>query len=414
MLRAQYQSSRILELLCAEESTRTNMDSRVLNDVSRHNLGAINKFMYRAGGPQRTQHGRSQPAPPYTRPATQNLKPQPQHTLDHIRPSMLDCDKNYTGSIEINKVFTSDAWLPKHTIPGGSTNIAYNIGQEDPSKKIGILIAGNNGRPGGKCGNIDSRGNGYIEPKDIHAYHKTQEEDVVSNWIITEFSNTQDIQWERSNKEHTKWCSKLYDQTIGNDTHRWGMKYPNMCDPGDKRTFYTKQKYNYRTKSSTEKYGNAWHLSDCVVSQKKARFLVQKYFEVSESVKCSLVFVAGPNAKQQTLRYQQPNHENYVATCARTYDQHANENYEYFKECVKHTLAAGLTAMAKNGDKIAVLCHVSGGLYAGPHKEYTHEILRELTINVLYTYKYNDKYLINYFERVVYAPYTDPTSCSSD
>mmetsp|Transcript_9110 Transcript_9110/g.21562 ORF Transcript_9110/g.21562 Transcript_9110/m.21562 type:complete len:818 (+) Transcript_9110:275-2728(+) len=46
--------------------------------------------------------------------------------------------------------------------------------------RVAILIAGNAGRPGGAC-----RGpSGQHEPAKLHAGHNTQEEDLVSNWLL--------------------------------------------------------------------------------------------------------------------------------------------------------------------------------------------------------------------------------------
>ena len=64
----------------------------------------------------------------------------------------------------------------------GMTNIGaiiYNshTGSEEP--KIGTIIAANSGRPGGACGNFDGTAD------KIHPNHRTQEEDIVSNWFMT-------------------------------------------------------------------------------------------------------------------------------------------------------------------------------------------------------------------------------------
>ena len=71
----------------------------------------------------------------------------------------------------------------------GMTCIGANIynrysGSNPP--KIGTLIAANSGRPGGGCGNFDGTiGN-------IHQNHRTQEEDIMSNWFMT-YANNKNI-----------------------------------------------------------------------------------------------------------------------------------------------------------------------------------------------------------------------------
>ena len=50
-----------------------------------------------------------------------------------------------------------------------------------PTAHIGAMIAGNSGRPGGAVGEP-----GDVAHDKIHAGHSTQEEDMVSTWLLSE------------------------------------------------------------------------------------------------------------------------------------------------------------------------------------------------------------------------------------
>ena len=51
---------------------------------------------------------------------------------------------------------------------------------------------------------------------------------------------------------------------------------------------------------------------------------------------------------------------------------HDNEtfgSYDFFRECVKHAVRAGLDAMMREGCNVALLARISCGIYAGNHRE---------------------------------------------
>ena len=72
------------------------------------------------------------------------------------------------------------------------------------TRRIGLQVAANSGRPGGACGHWDGN------VRCIHGRHRTQEEDVVSNWLVSECGRgSQPKHW-----------SALFRSTIYN---RWGL-----------------------------------------------------------------------------------------------------------------------------------------------------------------------------------------------
>ena len=70
---------------------------------------------------------------------------------------------------------------------GGLTNVGRELHlQLGQSARIGTMVAGNSGRPGGACGAVAHVGGKQIGvARKLHARHRTQEEDVVSNWLLT-------------------------------------------------------------------------------------------------------------------------------------------------------------------------------------------------------------------------------------
>jgi hypothetical protein len=71
--------------------------------------------------------------------------------------------------------------------PNGLTNVGARLHAEmlkaGQPRRIATMVAGNSGRPAGACGFKD----GTIGK--LHADHTTQEEDVVSNWMVTACHN---------------------------------------------------------------------------------------------------------------------------------------------------------------------------------------------------------------------------------
>ena len=71
---------------------------------------------------------------------------------------------------------------------GGLTNVGCVLHAQGVTSlaRIGTMVAGNSGRPGGACGavvHVDGTQIGVAQK--LHARHTTQEEDVVSNWLLT-------------------------------------------------------------------------------------------------------------------------------------------------------------------------------------------------------------------------------------
>ena len=87
--------------------------------------------------------------------------------------------------------------------PGGCGSVGYDLYTADPDARLGVLIAGSSGRPGGSVGSFS----GELVADKVHAGHRTQEEDMVANWLSTQC---------RSLPEQ----KDLFRRTVG---RRWGF-----------------------------------------------------------------------------------------------------------------------------------------------------------------------------------------------
>jgi hypothetical protein len=350
--------------------------------------------------------------------------------------------------------------------PGGCTNLARHIKQQNPNKSVAVMIAGNSGRPGGGSGHTNTHKQAFVSS--LHHHHTTQEEDVVANWLLThqaKFGTDPNV---------------LFNSTIGGD-HRWGMTFPDWttglsqsgytlkgASPSVKITdaFVIRQlhrlvaaessivKYNLngnsyeaqldriegqivQTNSRTRKqriiqydidciyatlqgvdyrraspleYRDAWHVTNCALSNKGT-----SGFQTAEAeMRFSLVFVAGPLARPSHTLNLPRKIGDYTCTQARTYNPRTQE-YETFRACVVETFIAAFSAMACAGDTIAIVCHVSGGIYAGPHStaygdkndDGFHELQEVVKLALCHQLE-NGCTLGDYFDRVIFSPYRKP------
>ena len=114
------------------------------------------------------------------------------------------CDMQSSTATPLHPV-SSPRQLEFLAIRGGSTNMTLELAKVHPGSRIGLVIAGNSGRPGGACGHMDKFNRPYVDS--LH-HHSTQEEDVVSNWLLT-----------HQKAEGTD-PNKLFANTIGGEGQR--------------------------------------------------------------------------------------------------------------------------------------------------------------------------------------------------
>jgi len=217
-------------------------------------------------------------------------------------------------------------------VEGGMTTCAYLMHRNHRSAHLGLMVAGNSGRPGGACGYF---GEAPGQVRQIHAHHTTQEEDVFSNWMLSEAGCDHDAH------------ERLYASTVKG---RWGMvnTFTRGCE--------TLQGVDYVHTKNSNDYADAWVVREARVSAKT----FTPSFDFDRQAPCTLVFCAGPNAGSRGSD---------TGTTARTLNKLASVDYGFFLDCLRWTLRAALDAMISEGVTVALLAGASCGIYAGRHRD---------------------------------------------
>jgi hypothetical protein len=214
--------------------------------------------------------------------------------------------------------------------------------------KIGLMIAGNNGRPGGSVGegleSIPIVDNDIVN-KGVSGILKTQEESVVSAWLDAV-----------AGTEHEE-RSRVFRSTI---CGMWGQV--------KRDSDMTIQGVNYMS-AEAKAYNRAWVVRDA-------------HLEYGGECTATLVFVAGPNANENAGKTAR-------GSSKMTFSQKAKESYEFFEECVKQSVLAGLIAMREEKVTHAIVACVSCQLYAGKHEETIKRRFKDLVDKLVYNMEHN-------------------------
>jgi len=264
---------------------------------------------------------------------------------------------------------------------GGMSALAYEESL-NPFEKIGMMVCGNSGKPGGYVNGYNYNAKNQYGKVLVHPYYGTQEEDLVSNCIMSA----------PSKKEKFK---ELF--MVGN-TFRWGLK-------NNDATPHTIQGVNYITTEDANDYGEAWATEPQDMWQKQCfqtcyddagapGLYVEKRYNKARTYKATLVFVSGPNGKAA---------KGDTSSTKRTKNKKAAKNFTFFKECAKAAIRAGIDAMADKGVTVAFVGLVSAGLYnpygyryTGGFEDMVNEILKEQVGP-------NDEMRSQYFTKVIIA-----------
>ena len=257
--------------------------------------------------------------------------------------------------------------------PSGTTTQAYEYHKLHPSRKIGIMIAGNSGRPGGYIGNnmvSKTRSSKWVH--DVSSNSKTQEEDIVSNWLITEckvdaqFQGSWDLM-KNDGSTRLNCMSKIYVDSI---YEKWGMSHPM-----DKDKTMTIQGVDYTTNEDAWRYSDAWVVKGAHLSAKAIAGGAMT-FEIDKQFPADLFFVAGPNADKTSKS------KGDFSSMRLTYSAKAANDYVFFRQSVKAAVRAGLEAMRVNEIDVAFVAGISTNRYAGVHKKQINKEFRELVEKV--------------------------------
>lgn len=211
---------------------------------------------------------------------------------------------------------------PIHEHRGPVQDLGHKVNVAHPNLRIGVMVAGNSGKPGGALG-----GPNGLKPDAVHLRHKTQEEDVLSTWMQAE-----------ADPDDATMQADLFRRTIFG---RWGMLNPRGTDPA------TVQGVNYADCDQASQYADAWVVRNAVLSKRG---------NPSAPFVADLVFVGGPNRSAKG--------RDASSSTTRTLNKRCAADYPFFKSCVKAAVTAGIDAMIGEGVNVALIAPVSCGIYA--------------------------------------------------
>lgn len=241
---------------------------------------------------------------------------------------------------------------------GGVTEAGHLEHERDKAAKIATIIASNSGRPGGACRALD----GSLKRRKVHANHETQEEDVISNWLLAATSDKNgDARYNKMNElfapvseafglttpygtdfKTVQYVDYTKGQGMDVNTGRWEVKGPRV-------------------------YADAWCYEGATMCKKVIGSRGPSY-NTDSTYTTTLVFCAAPNAQDPddpTLtRISTPE-----SSMRRTYSSAANMDKDYFHSGVAWAVYTALYASAQARCDTVFLPFVGGGIYAGPHRE---------------------------------------------
>ena len=247
--------------------------------------------------------------------------------------------------------FAEPATVNRVQVRGGVTEAGYRLSLADRSARIATLVASNSGRPGGACRSVS----GELDPQKVHPNHTTQEEDVVSNWVITMASS-----WPDRAREFTRVA------------HSFGL-----CDASGTST-ETIQAVDYTRPThplGARIYADAWYVDGARLSNKYVVARGTACFEMAETYATTLVFCSGPNACRPSA------HTAASSSMLRTFSDAANRDRAFLEAGAAWAVYAALYASAASGCDSVLIPFVSGGLYAGPWRS-APDLLHRFTTNI--------------------------------
>lgn len=249
--------------------------------------------------------------------------------LQPERMSVVFNSSNVSVFNEVDELATTGAFSQER---GTSQELAATY--QLTGKRVGVLVAGNAGCPGGAIGKMDGSGlrDSWDHIKRTH--YRTQEESIIRDWL--------------AGAEVKGKTPEIYFRTQLGDLHPggrpWGMLNPSMKN---KKTI---QGFDYTQPLFNSKRDRSFYYNFAFPRQ-------GDLFVNGRLVPVTVVFVFGPNVASAGSPY---------GSTARTkVASYTDAQYEHFREAVKVALAAGMKAMQKAGVEVGILARVSGGIYSG-------------------------------------------------
>ena len=245
------------------------------------------------------------------------------------------------------------------SVVGDSTTFAHTIS----SPNVCIVVAANAGRPGGGLHADGKNSWKGVKVADVRPGHTTQEEDIVSNWLMTSLpedlkKSVVAVTTKRLPATLEAAVKPCYDETFLVLHKKWGMTTP---ESDDKKTLT----HGDFDEPITIHYDFNYVVKEAPVSMiKYTPGVFDKYYLDKPLKTVSLLFVAGPNANNQGAVNKQYG-DAYWDSMKRTYDAEAHKSYDIFKEKLKSALVSLIQASVKNGDTHLIIPEISCGIYGG-------------------------------------------------
>ena len=230
------------------------------------------------------------------------------------------------------------------------------------TKRVGVMIASNLGRPGGACSQITVHNKFEFIP---HPLAKTQEESVLTfiHSIVPQRGQTHYLE------KQLKFILSVF-----------GMDIPT----GDRKTdFIVKNKINGRqfdVRRSNNPNDYDREIGSTIIVEDSDTNLQHKIY---------ISFIAGPNASS-------PRNNDWTPRCAikrgrflqfdtmfRTISMPATADYDLFREMTLVALVSSLKKMAVLDYKYVIMASPSSGIYAGWHKSKVQQEYHKLCMQAL-------------------------------
>ena len=299
----------------------------------------------------------------------------------------------------------------------GSTQVAYLYSERPGGKdlSIGVMVAGNSGRPGGAIYKP-----WFASPEQrlqaVHPGHRTQEESIMAAWLVGS-ERIAPHQLRSECDQLRRWAYENMEKRFLRCLHsQWGMvenhvnAFEGFIDRAGEpiapppewphgvrqRWLATMQGVDYVNTQHEGDYGDAWILpdADLCVDLSDGGTTGWRFFKLDQIVRTTLIFVAGPNAslrrgKHMMCSMLRTQNRLCVTECTllnQPFLQGAavEEVAPFFVACVRAAMRAGLDAAIEAGIDVIVLARISGGIYAGAWRgKMTREFYRKLVEDLL-------------------------------
>ena len=299
----------------------------------------------------------------------------------------------------------------------GSTQVAYLYSERPGGKdlSIGVMVAGNSGRPGGAIYKP-----WFASPEQrLHAVrpgHRTQEESIMAAWLVGS-ERIAPHQLRSECGQLRRWAYENMEKRFLRCLHsQWGMvenhvnAFEGFIDRAGEpiapppewphgvrqRWLATRQGVDYVNTQHEGDYGDAWILpdADLCVDLSDGGTTGWRFWKLDQIARTTLIFVAGPNAslrrgKHMMCSMLRTQNRLCVTECTllnQPFLQGAavEEVAPFFVACVRAAMRAGLDAAIEAGIDVIVLARISGGNYAGPLRgKMTQEFYRKLVEDLL-------------------------------